>query len=346
MRVVFVCLSLLLAFTPVAGLRARAQSNAHARSDALALQKAERWLAQGKTERAVRGLARELRLQNEARGALRPQSSDALLVRYAELALPFVLPEGEAQEKARRDAAELFVSALTRRAQYEDTLPPALALAAAWAEALRGNYADSQALVARYARADDPHTLPCLRALAALALRTQHTDVARSVLTLARGFAPADAELASELGLVALADGDTETALTALAERFARDPSSLLARRDLSYGLSAAGRPAEAFALLGVVGALCGKDASCLLERARWAFEAGLISQALAAARVLLEREPQHLDGLFLAADALLAQGELEQARLMYESILQIAPGNLRAKNALSGLEDSVNRGP
>jgi tetratricopeptide (TPR) repeat protein len=162
------------------------------------------------------------------------------------------------------------------------------------------------------------------------------------VLTLARGFAPSDPELASELGLVALSEGDTDTALSALAERFAADPSSLLARRDLAYALSAAGRPAEGFALLGIAASACGAAPTCLLERARWAFEAGLLGEALSLARVLLEREPEHLDGLFLSADALLAQGELEQARLIYQSILRISPGNLRAKNALSALAEHV----
>jgi tetratricopeptide (TPR) repeat protein len=339
MRLVLVCLSLLWAFAPCVhaedsahgGVGAQATS-AQERADAALLRKTEQLLAQGKHERALRGLARSLR------GA----PSDALLVRYAELALPFVPPADEAHGQLLREAAELFLSALGRHYQ-EDTLPPALALSTAWALALRGDYEASQALIARFARADDARSVPCLRAIAALALRSAQPTVARSVLTLARSFAPADPELASELGLVALAEGDTETALNALAQRFANDPSSLLARRDLAYALSAAGRPAEGYALLGMIaGGLCGGEPTCLLERARWAFEAGMISAALAGARLLLEREPEHLDGLFLAADALLAQGELEQARLIYQSILRISPGNLRAKNALSGLEDSV----
>jgi tetratricopeptide (TPR) repeat protein len=346
MRFAVICLSFVLALALDVGAwgsasaqpsaRVEARASARERSEAAALQKAERLAARGKTDRAARELAR----------SLRQSPSDALLVRYAELALPFALPEGEAQEKALRESAELFATTLMRRAEHEETLPPALALSAAWAEALRDEFASSQGLIARYARADDARTLLCLRAVAALALRRQQPAVARAVLTLARSFAPSDPELASELGMVALAQGDTQSALTALAERFAQDPSSLLARRDFAYALSAAGRPAEGYALLGVAIGACGHDASCQLERARWAFEAGMLGEALAAARVLLEREPEHLDGLFLAADALLAQGELDQARLMYQTILRIAPGNLRATNALSGLTNGPSGAP
>lgn len=333
MRLALFCLSLALALALDVGAWGRAA--AQSKAESAALQKAERLVARGKTERAARELAR----------SLRQSPSDALLLRYAELALPFALAEGEAEEKARHEAAELFAATLMRRAEHEETLPPALALSAAWAEALRGEFESSQGLIARYARAD-PRTLQCLRAVAALAVRQKQLVVARAVLNLARSFAPSDPELASELGMLALAEGDTQSALTAMAERFAQDPSSLLARRDLAYALSASGRPGEGYALLGVAIGACGRDASCQLERARWAFEAGMLGEALAAARVLLEREPEHLDGLFLAADALVAQGELEQARLIYYSILRIAPGNLRAKNALSGLSNGPSATP
>jgi tetratricopeptide (TPR) repeat protein len=337
MRVaVLVWLSLLWAFVPSANARPQATAEDSAQVEAAVLRKAERLVQQGKSERAVRELSRTLRKTH----------SDVLLARYAELALPYALPAGEAQEKARLAAASLFLTALAQRPADAPPLPATLALAAAWAEALRGDFAASQALIARYARADDAHTLPCLRAISARALRAEQPAVAREVLTLARSFAPTDPDLESELGLVALAEGDTETALTALAERFARDPGSLLARRDLAYALSAAGRPAEGFALLGIAAASCGRDPTCLLERGRWAFEAGMLMEALAAAHVLLEREPEHLDGLFLAADTLLEQGELDQARLLYQSILRIAPNNLRAKSALLGLEGSVPGAP
>jgi tetratricopeptide (TPR) repeat protein len=317
--------------------RARAQSAN--RNETALLQRAEQLVARGQSGRAVRLLARSLRTPDSARArSAAPLPSDALITRYGELALPCALPAAQAEEQAQQTSAELLAAALARRPETADPLPSQLALSAAWGAALRDQFSESEALFARYARADQPRTVSCLRAVAALALRRGRPEVARSVLSLARGFAPSDPQLTSELGMVALAEGDSESALTALAERFAQDPGSLLARRDLAYALSAAGRPAEGFALLGVVAGACGAAPSCLLERARWAFEAGMISEALAAARLLLEREPQHLDGLFLAADALLAQGELDQARLVYQSILRIAPDNLRAKNALSGL--------
>jgi tetratricopeptide (TPR) repeat protein len=326
-----------------ADARAEASAEAEARrsareqnKDAATLRKVEQWLRQGKQIRARESLAR----------SLRSHPSPLLLTRYAELSLPFVVAADEASAKAQREAARVFLDALARQPETSEALPPELAYAAAWAEALAGDFVASQALIVRYARADDARTLPCLRAVAALALHREQPQVARAVLTLARGFSPSDPELLSEIGLVAMSDGDPQAALSALAERFALDPSSLLARRDLSFALSSVGRPAEAFLLLGVVAGPCGNDPGCLLERARWAFEAGMLAEALAASRLLLEREPEHLDGLFLYADALLAQGELAQARLIYQSILRIAPGNLRAQNALSGLAERVPGAP
>jgi hypothetical protein len=285
--------------------------------------------ARGHDARALRALARAL--------ARRP--SAVVLERYAELALPLRLPADErARGKSEQAAGRLLGWLDTYAAEAEPSLP--LVLYAAWAHALRSDFAASRELVARRGAADSARAASCLRLVAAWALVQRAQAEAEATLVLARAFAPADPELAGELGLLLLARGDAQQALAPLGERFAADPTQLGARRDFAYALRAAGRAPEAHALLAADEA-CAALERCLLELARSALEAGELSPALRHAELAARTASTLLDALFIAAEAHARQGEQEAARRDYQRILQAAPNNLRAQSALSALDAS-----
>jgi hypothetical protein len=282
----------------------------------------------GHGERAVRALSR----------ALERGPSGALLERYAELALPMRLPEGErARRKLQQAAGRLLGWLDAYAAEAEPSLP--LVLHAAWARALRSEFAASRELLARRGAADSARAASCLRLVAAWALAQRALAEGEAALLLARGFAPADPELAAELGLVLLARGEPQLALAPLGERFAADPTQLSARRDFAYALRAAGRAPEAHALLVAAGERCAAAERCLLELARSALEAGELGAAQRHAELAGRQPATLLDALFIAAEAHARQGDQDAARRAYQRILEAAPNNLRARSALSALD-------
>jgi tetratricopeptide (TPR) repeat protein len=306
----------------------RAHAQAPPLEEQKLLQQVDAELARGHTERATRALQR----------GVQRAPSVALLERYAELALPMRAPQGPREREKLTQAGARLLRWLSAEAPQPLALSPRLTLYAAWALALRSDFAASHDLVARHGESDLELTTRCLRAVAAWALAQRALAEARDALSLARSFAPSDVGLAGELGLVLLARGEAQQALAPLAERFAAQPTQLSARRDLAYALSAAGRAGEAYALLGRAADACAQAERCLLELARAALEAGNFDAALEHAQQLLRHEPAALDALFIAAEAHTRQGDRAAARAVYQQILRAAPNNLRAQSALNAL--------
>lgn len=300
-------------------------------------------LSAGRRDHAARGLLR----------AVKRTPTEPLLTRYAELALPCELPASEREgAKLQRAAGNLLTAMSGARAA---PLQPSreLAVAAAWALAITGEPARSRELATSFGSRDDALTVRCLRSSAALLLQRGDRSEAEAILSLARGFAPTDASLARELGLLLLAGGDARRALVPLAERFAIEPGSLTARRDFAYGLLAAGRAAEGYALLAVARDACSQLDDCLIELSRAALEAHQPGEAEQHARSLLQRvsarapEGIHrhegsLAALFLIAEAQGQRADASGARATYRRVLELAPDNLRARAALAGLTESV----
>jgi hypothetical protein len=292
------------------------------------LRQVEADVARGQSERALRRLGR----------ALARAPSAPLLERYAALALPLRLP-ASANERGKfaQAAGRLLAWLDDPRLQREASLP--LLLHAAWAYALRGELEASGQLLARNGAADSTLAARCARLIASWALEQGALREAEALLTLARRFAPADLELAGELGLMLLARGEAQRALSPLGERFGGDPRQLTARRDFAYALRAVGRAAEAHALLAAEAQACAAAERCLLELARAALEAGELDAAVRHAELAAQAPPALLDALFIAAEAHARKGDREAARGAYQRILQAAPNNLRARGALSALD-------
>lgn len=318
------------------GLAQTADVQAQPAGERASLQWVEDTLRAGDTARALRGLGR----------ALKRTPTPALALRYAELALPLTPVTTERARTQRAKAAQLFLEVLARPDFPRDEASHLLSFHAAWAHALCGDFEASLRVLEGVGAYDGARAVPFLRAVAGLALpsATTHSalpnanDIAERSLRLAQLFAPNDPQLLSELGLLWLAQGRTQDALPLLATRFARAPEVLSARRDYAYALSAMGRPAEAYALLGVARDACQETGLCLIELARFAFEAKQYAAALAHVQRLSARAPRELGALFLEADVHLAEGRIERARASYQRILELAPDNLRARAALIGL--------
>ncbi|HEX6240361.1 MAG TPA: tetratricopeptide repeat protein [Polyangiales bacterium] len=332
-----VCVALLdlLAAAGAAQVRpssGRIQPGPSAAQERVELTQLELGLRQGQTERALRSLAR----------ALKRTPTPLLLLRYAELTLPLTPRPGGADQARVRKAAELVLEVLARPDFRAEELAHQLSFHAAWARALLGAHADALAQLEQVAGLDPGRGLPYLRALAALALAGDPAICERA-LTTARSIAPGDPVLLAELGLFWLAQGQAQRALPLLAERYAREPGLLSARRDYAYALSAVGRPGEAVALLGVAREACRAASVCGLELARFALEARDYPAALAEVSALRTRAPRELSPLFLEADVHLAQGDAARARAAYKQVLEISPENLRARAALVGLGETPN---
>lgn len=290
------------------------------------LKQVDRWLAKGETHKAERALQR----------ALKRSPDLALAQRYAELSLPLRAPSAE-DLPAKRRAATLLLRTLERSKgqPWPENLPPHAALA----HALVGQrdaaleLADSAGDAPREAWAES------LRAIAALALDAGASETAEAALARARTRSPEDPAILAELGLLALARGDPAAAVAALSQRFALERSSLSARRDLAYALSAAGEPDQGYRLLSADRAACAQAELCLIELSRWALEARELDSALREAQAALERAVEPVPALYLLAEVHVARGELKQARARYERILAIDPEQLRARAAREALE-------
>lgn len=318
------CLCICLVLT---GLSAAGRAEPSAANERLTLQDAERHLQQGHPERAARSLAR----------ALKRTPTPRLALRYAELTLPLTPASGRQELTRRQNAARLLLELSADPAFQPGELAHQLRFHMAWAQAVLGELTQALARLEEVAGFDPGRALPFLRALSTLALPDAPALAARS-LELCRALAPADASLLTELGLFWLAQGEAHKALALLGERFAREPGALSARRDYAYALSAVGRPDEAFALLGVARDSCRDTELCLLELARFAFEARAYPAALKDLAELRTHAPRELAALFLEADVRLAQNKPAEARAVYQHILALAPDNLRARAALLGL--------
>jgi len=283
-------------------------------------------VAAGRADHAARGVLR----------AARRTPTAALLTQYARVALPCTLPKERERPRLQRAASNLLTTIDAASKQEPPLqLTSELGVFAGWALTLVGEPARSREVTGSFGARDDATTLACLRSSAAWLLAKGDTGEAQAVLTLARGFAPTDAGLASELGLSLLASGDARRALVPLAERFAIEPASLSARRDFAYGLLAAGRATEGYQLLAVAADTCRALDGCLLELARAALEARRPREAEAHARALLKRHVGSLPALFLIAEAQGQQADADGARATYLRVLELAPSNLRAKAAL-----------
>lgn len=285
-------------------------------------------LARGRGDHAARGLLR----------AFKRSPSAALLTRYGQIALPCQPPSDERALARAQRAAKRLLSAIESGSKRQPPLEVngQLGRYAGWALSLGGQLPRGLEVAASYGARDDAQTVTCLRSMAALAIAAGALSEARAALTLARGFAPTDLDLASELGLLLLAAGEAWQALVPLAERFALDPASLAARRDFAYALLAAGRAGEGYELLAVAQEACSELDECLLELARAALEAHRALDAEHHAHTLLSRRPDALDALFLLAEAQGQRGDAAGAEASYRRVLELAPGNLRARAALA----------
>jgi tetratricopeptide (TPR) repeat protein len=325
-------LALLLALL---ALVSSAHADARAQRVESVLARAERDLARGAAAAAVLRLSRAL-----ARDAEDPR----LVLRFAELALPLTgeLSTRELEPLVQRAEhllrAEERTRADTKSAPLDAERARTLALHLAWANALRERDDDSLAQVYAAGRLQDRATLDCLRQIAALAVLRDRLALAERALSLARQYVPQAPALASELGHVLLARGESEAAVTLLAEHFAIDPRDLGARRDFAYALAAAGRASEGYGLLASERAACNADPRCAIEAARIALEAGRTNDALAHAGARLAANASDLEALFVSADAHTRAGHFADARGVYQRILAIRPDNARARQALEQL--------
>jgi tetratricopeptide (TPR) repeat protein len=311
----------------LAWLAGAADAWAQPAGERASLQWVENTLRAGDAARALRGLGR----------ALKRTPTPALALRFAELALPLAPPPTERARAQREKAAQLLLEVLALASFSRDESSHLLSFHAAWAHALCGDFDASLALLEQVGAYDGARAVPVLRAVAGLAL-PNGVAVAERSLRLAQMFAPTDAQLLSELGLLWLSQGRTQDALPLLAAQFAKQPGALTGRRDYAYALSAMGRPAEAYALLNVAQDACRETGACLIELARFALEAKQPGAALEHLKRLQARAPRELGALFLEADVHLAEGQIEQAKGSYQRILELAPHNLRARAALLGL--------
>jgi tetratricopeptide (TPR) repeat protein len=322
-------LALLLAASP-----AQADGPRQLRRVDSLLAASERELAQGRRERAVRKLAQALARDADAR----------LLLRYGELALPFGAAVGAHALVALEPPAALLVEAFTRVdpvAAEPETLRRSR-LYAAFAMMLVGQADDAIALVLVAGRLQDGATVHCLRAIAAVAAQRDELALAERALSFARQYMLQDVAVMGDLGRVLLARGRPDEAAALLGERFAIEPLSLTARRDLAYALLAGGRAADALALLAAAQDTCLRSAGCALEAARAALEADRPETALVYARARLRERGDDLDALFLVADAHVRSGELEAARAAYAQVLRAHPESARAKQAIEQLSGSL----
>lgn len=331
--------ALVLSFAALlVSVTAQAQS-ARGSASERALTAAEHDLARGQAARAERRLKSAL---------VRDPREPRLLARYAALLVPLDVERTTPMPRRVESAREL----MTRIARRE-TLPSdpsvltdpererVLALHAALAEALLMHDDESFALVRAGGRLQDPLTVVCLRQIAALAVTRDRLDLAERALALARQYYLQDLTLGAELGHVLLARGRGEAALRLFAERYAIEPQSVEARRDLAYALATEGRAGEALALLSADRAACERAPGCAVEAARIALEAGRPDDALAYAARRLEGDTSDLDALFITADAHTRAGRLGEARQSYERVLVVRPDSVRAQQALEQLPAS-----
>lgn len=303
--------------------------------DRAVLRWADQELSRGHRKQVLRGLLR----------ALERKPSDAIAQRYADIALPVKVPASGHDREGAKVAAARLLSVLNEQARADLPARNPLGLTLAWALSLTGEHEAARELALRHGDASDEGTVRTLRAMAALALMDERVGDAEALLQLARGFAPTDPELATELGLLLLAAGAAHRALPLLGERFANDLGDLTARRDFAHALLAAGRAREAYEVLHAGGESCVADSTCLLELARTALEASNYQLAMQWAGQLVAKDAGHVDGLFVLAEAQTQHGRAGQARETYERILQLRPNNLRARSALSALGAQLTPG-
>ncbi|MET0286054.1 MAG: tetratricopeptide repeat protein [Polyangiales bacterium] len=257
----------------------------------------------------------------------RAPSSEALLQRYAELALPC---DGRA---SKAKASEL----LRRMARANVDWGRRIVLHAALAEALLSRHTQSVAKLALSVQRQDVESADCARQIAALAIRDEQLALATDALVLASEALPQDAAIRGELARLWLARGRTDRALPLLAERFTLT-TELAARRELAYALAADGRAEEALSLLAPAREACQQDAGCALTAARNALEGERLDEALRYLEARLASEPRDLDALFALGDVHTRGRRLEQAREVYRRILAVRPESVRAQQALQAL--------
>jgi tetratricopeptide (TPR) repeat protein len=301
------------------------------------LEAIERDLHAGKRERA----------RARVESALAESGDVRLAARYGELLLPFEAARGSASLRALEPAAAQLARALTRLDETtadRATLRRAR-LHGAFALAIAGHYDDALALVYAAGELQDAITVACLRAVATVAAQRAHLERAEQALAAARQYMLQDRAVMAELGAVQLARGKSREALTVLGERFAIEPASLGARRDLAYALLASGRASEALSLLEAERAECQQEPGCALEAARAALEAERPDRALAYAERRLALLAGDVDALFIIGDAHVREGSLDKARAAYAAVLRAQPESVRAKQALEQLASSNGAG-
>lgn len=311
---------------------------AHAERRTLAVLEAiDRDLQAGRRERA----------RSRVESALARSGDVRLAARYGELLLPFEAARGSASVRALEPAAVQLARAFTRLDETtadRATLRRAR-LHGAFALTIVGNYDDALALVYAAGELQDATTVACLRAIAAVAAQRGDLERAEQALAAARQYMLQDRAVMAELGAIQLARGKSREALTVLGERFAIEPSSLSARRDLAYALLASGRAADALSLLEAERDDCQRDPGCALEAARAALEADRPDRARAFAERRLALIAGDVDALFIVGDAYVREGSLEKARAAYAAVLRTQPESARAKQAIEQLASSNGSG-
>jgi len=315
--------------------RAGPSSALAARRDRAALLASARAEAAGRPELALR------RLQQ----ALGSRPSSAVLLRYAELALPLA-GSASARELGERAAHADTLRRALARLERTDSTPEELRrllLHGALAEALAARYEEALQRVREAGRLQDAATVACLRAIATIAAQRELLALAERALEMARQYMPQELAVMGELGLVQLARGRVREALRVLGERFGIEPQRLAARRDFAYALLSAGRAEEALTLLSALAAECSASLGCALEAARAALAGGRPEVALTFARARLQHGAD-LDALFVVADAHLHRGELGEARAAYQEVLRLQPASVRAQQALEQLAIDSNQ--
>lgn len=207
----------------------------------------------------------------------------------------------------------------------------------------KGDFAKARETYERLLAAK-PETVPALLRLSELlAERFRELPRALELAKRARDLAPADSSTLYQLGRLALATGNSGWSLSLLQEAAQRAPAEPKVRRQLAWAYLATGRVPEAQAAMK--SALASTDDPTLREDAtqfvnllQAYLDASAGGNAVDAAQAKLAQQPDDLPALLVLGRSRELAGNLDEAKSLYERLLQKYPDCAVAAKHLAGL--------
>ena len=254
------------------------------------------------------------------------------------------------QEEELERASEAFERATELRPTYDDAyyrhaqilraLGDEAGAARAEAQFQHWNELDKELLGARKAARLAPGDLDAVRALGLLYFQLQNAADARTWLQRALELNPEDPLSLEHLGKILHIEGDLKGAETLLRRALATGSRAAESQLELAFVMLDGGRAEEARGHMEEALKLSGADPEMHYQKGVLLLMLDLAPLALEPFEQALALDASHIEAHLGRAQVLYGNGDLDGARMEYQEVLLLDPGNVGAASSLEFLAE------